>query len=103
MLARALLSDWGGALDEPAALLQWTQGVFAEGLLLIAPVVMASMAIGALTAFIDAGPVFAPEFVKPQLARLNPFSGTKRLFSLRSAMELIKLVIKTVMTGLIAV
>lgn len=101
MLDRAVSADFRHAFDDPAALLQWTQELLLGAVWLVAPIVVVSMVASALTGFIQAGPVFAPEYVKPQLSRLNPIAGCKRVFSLRNAMELLKLVAKTLVLGAI--
>ncbi len=44
--------------------------------------------------FIQIGPLFAPEIVKPDMGKISPVKGFKRLFSLRSLMEFVKGILK---------
>jgi len=44
--------------------------------------------------FIQIGPLFAPEVVKPDMSKISPMRGFKRLFSLRSIMEFLKGILK---------
>ena len=46
------------------------------------------------------GPLMAPEIVKPDISKVSPMKGLKRLFSMRSIMEFIKGILKI---GIIAV
>lgn len=92
LLARAAGADFT-ALDEPAMLLQWTRGLLAEAAWICGVIVLLMAAAAALIGSIQVGAVFSLEPVKPQLSRLNPVEGVKRLFSVRSLVELIKLVL----------
>src|SRR5690606_9149708 len=44
--------------------------------------------------FLQVGPIFAPEVIKPDIAKISPIKGFQRLFSLRSIMEFVKGVLK---------
>jgi flagellar biosynthetic protein FlhB len=44
--------------------------------------------------FIQVGPLFAPEVIKPDISKISPVRGFKRLFSMRSLMEFAKGVLK---------
>ncbi|MBL4803432.1 MAG: flagellar biosynthesis protein FlhB [Alphaproteobacteria bacterium] len=50
--------------------------------------------------FAQVGPLFAPEAVKPDISKISPIKGFKRLFSLRSLMEFAKGIFKI---GIVAV
>jgi flagellar biosynthetic protein FlhB len=47
-----------------------------------------------LSPFVQVGPLFAPEAVKPDLGKISPIKGFKRLFSMRSLMEFFKGILK---------
>ena len=67
------------------------------GLLPVAGVVVAA---GALAAFVQVGPVWAWDALKPRASALNPIEGIKkRIFSLRQAAELLKALLKVVVVG----
>ena len=53
--------------------------------------------------FLQVGPLFAPESIKPKLNKISPIQGFKRLFSLRSLMEFAKGVLKIIVIGVIGV
>jgi len=44
--------------------------------------------------FIQVGPLFAPEVLKPDVSKISPLKGFKRLFSMRALMEFAKGVLK---------
>ena len=56
-------------------------------------------AVGALAARIQTGPVFSAEPMKPQLEHLNPVANAKRLFSMRTVVQLALLVAKALIIG----
>jgi type III secretion YscU/HrpY family protein len=58
-------------------------------------------AIGLLTEFLQAGPVWALEKVKPKLENMNPVEGVKKMFTMDSLVELLKAIAKTAALGLI--
>lgn len=50
--------------------------------------------------FTQIGPLFAPQSIKPDINKVSPMAGFKRLFSMRSIMEFVKGILKI---GIIAV
>jgi type III secretion protein U len=54
-------------------------------------------AIGIVTEYLQAGPVFATDKLKPKLDNLNPVEGVKRMFSADNAVELAKSLAKTLL------
>lgn len=53
--------------------------------------------------FLQVGPMFAPGAIKPELSKISPIKGFKRLFSLRSLMEFAKGLIKIGVVGMVSV
>jgi|TARA_R110001592_G_scaffold252436_1_gene515170 flagellar biosynthesis protein FlhB len=51
---------------------------------------------------IQIGWMVSPESIMPKLEKISPISGAKRLFSLKSVMELLKGIIKMVLVGFVA-
>jgi flagellar biosynthetic protein FlhB len=94
--------DAGGRIilssETMAALgLNW---VLATGVILM-PVLLAS-SIGALAGgFGQVGLLISGEAVRPQLSRISPLAGFKRLFSLNALMELLRGVAKIVVLGVL--
>jgi flagellar biosynthetic protein FlhB len=66
---------------------------------LLAPIVMTIMIIGLLINYAQVGVLFTVEPLIPDLEKINPIEGFKRLFSLRSFVELIKGILKVLIVG----
>ena len=49
--------------------------------------------------FLQVGPLFAPETIKPDMGKISPIKGFSRLFSMRSVMEFLKGLLKIVVIG----
>jgi flagellar biosynthetic protein FlhB len=73
--------------------------LFISFLLLVAPVGLLAAACAVILTGVQTRFLFSMAKLKPQLARLNPANGFKRLFSLRSAVELLKALIKVTIIG----
>lgn len=58
------------------------------------PIGLSVMVASVLTGFLQTGWNFTTEVLKPKFDKLNPFKGLKRLFSLRSLIDLAKAVLK---------
>ena len=56
-----------------------------------------------LAPFVQVGPLMAPEAIKPQISRISPIKGWKRLFSARSLMEFAKGILKIGIIGVVGV
>jgi len=56
---------------------------------------------GLLIEFLQTGPVFALEKIKPRLENINPASGIKNMFSIDNLIELLKCLTKTVLLVII--
>jgi type III secretion protein U len=82
------------ALDNEQ-LLQWLRASSVELVWATMPMVVILVAVSALVGFLQVGPVFSTKQVQPQLSRVNPINGFKRVFSLHMLIELTKLVVKT--------
>ena len=68
---------------------------------LLAPVVLIILVAGILANIVQSGFVFAGDPVKPKLSKVSPAKGFKRIFSMRSLVELIKSVLKLCIVGVI--
>ncbi len=53
--------------------------------------------------FLQVGPLFAPEVIKPDVNKISPLQGFKRLFSKRSLMEFAKGILKIGVIGVVGV
>jgi flagellar biosynthesis protein FlhB len=66
---------------------------------LMALPLLALMAAAFLGPFIQIGPIFAPDVIKPDMSKLSPVKGWERLFSRRALMEFAKGVLKIAVIG----
>lgn len=67
--------------------------------IILAPILIAIVVIAIIINLVQVGPMFSPKAIKPNLKKVNPLSGFKRLFSLRSLVELVKGISKIVIVG----
>lgn len=68
----------------------------------LGPLFLFFMISGVAANLIQSGITFSGESIQPKLEKINPLSGFKRLFSLRSFVELFKNILKLVVIGLVA-
>jgi type III secretion protein U len=87
--------------DDTRAVGAMTRELLVDAAWLIAPLVVVVIIAAALSGFLQVGPVFSTDPIKPQFERLNPVAGARRMFSTRTLVELIKLFIKTGVLALI--
>ncbi|AZR73861.1 flagellar biosynthesis protein FlhB [Anoxybacter fermentans] len=69
---------------------------------LVAPFLVGTALLGGVATFLQVGPFFSVEILKPKLNRINPVKGFKNLFSLRSLVELLKALFKIFVISLTA-
>lgn len=70
-----------------------TDWVF-EGIGILAPLVAVLVVVAIAANFVQVGPIFSLLAIKPDIQRLNPVKGFKRIFSLKLFYELIKSLLK---------
>ncbi|EME74278.1 flagellar biosynthesis protein FlhB [Bacillus sonorensis] len=70
-----------------------------EAGMILAPVMVAALISGVLSNYLQVGFLFAPEVVKPDLKKLDPLKGFKRIYSIRAFVELLKSILKIVVVG----
>jgi type III secretion protein U len=107
----ALATGWAGHLlwrltdaalasvGQPFALAVRNVGDLAwQALLILTALAALPVAVaGIVTEYLQAGPVFSMEKLKPKAENLNPVEGVKRMFSMDNAVELLKSVAKTLL------
>ncbi len=77
------------------------KGVVREMLVLILPLLGLVALLGGLAGYLQVGPLFTLAPLKPELKKLNPASGIKKIFSLKNLVEFLKSVLKIVFLGLL--
>ncbi|HEY8189552.1 MAG TPA: flagellar biosynthesis protein FlhB [Micavibrio sp.] len=78
-------------------------GAFWEMLKILALPLMLLMLAAFLGPFLQVGPIFAPEVIKPELSKLSISKGFGRLFSLRAIMEFVKGILKIAIVSAVSV
>jgi len=69
--------------------------------MMILPVAIPVMLLGAFIAFLVTGPVFTFETLKPKFEKVSPMKGLKRLFSSKSLAEFVKSVLKLIIISVV--
>jgi len=69
---------------------------------IILPFMLAVVVAGIVANIVQIGFLFSPEAFSPKLSKFNPINGIKKLFSLKSLVELVKSLIKITFVGGIA-
>jgi flagellar biosynthesis protein FlhB len=72
-----------------------------EAALLLSPILVAALVGGLIANYMQVGVLFSPEAIKFKLEKINPIAGFKRMFSLRSIVELLKSLLKITVIGIV--
>lgn len=75
--------------------------IFAQSIILLAPLFILLFVFGVLANFFQVGPIFSFFPLKPDLNKINPIAGFKRLFSVRLLIEAVKTILKFLLLGFI--
>jgi flagellar biosynthetic protein FlhB len=76
--------------------------IFFNGIVVLVPLMLVVMTAGVFGNVAQFGFLFTGEKLSPNLAKLNPISGLKKLISLRSLVELAKSIIKLLIISSVA-
>jgi type III secretion protein U len=96
LLDQVLSADFR-TLTQARSLSAWSTELLRQGLLLLVGPLLALWATSLAASLLQVGGVFSAEPLKPQLSRVDPVEGLKRLFSVRNAVELAKLTVKALL------
>lgn len=66
------------------------------------PFMIVMLAAAVFINFLQVGPLYAPKAVQPKWSRIDPIAGLKRVFGVRSLIELVKSVLKLGLIGSVA-
>lgn len=69
--------------------------------IILSPILAAAMIAGVIANYIQVGVLFTTEPIKFKLEKINPLSGLKRKFSIRSIVELLKSILKITVIGIV--
>jgi flagellar biosynthetic protein FlhB len=107
-LGRGLFDALHGSVMEPTAEISVAgvtsvlAALFVPALAAIGPMVLCLMVVGLAVNFAQVGFVLSGEAMKPTWEKVNPLSGLKRLFSIRTTFEGVKAVFKLFLFSWIA-
>lgn len=76
---------------------------FKEVLTILALPLIVLMVAAFLAPFIQIGPLFSAETIKPDINKISPIKGLERLFSMRSLMEFAKGILKIALIAVVGV
>lgn len=102
-LDAAVLSQAHQLLIEPAVAGRWLPQMLQLALQAVLPLMLLLMAVAVLGTLVQVGPVFTTHPLKPDVDRLNPVSGFKRLFNVKLLFELVKSLVKLALVGTVLV
>jgi len=85
----------------PDEFVLWISKIFYAVVVMLVPIIVTIMVVAVLMNFFQTGPVFSFYPLKPDLKKINPVTGFKRIFSKRTIYETIKNIIKLIMFGAI--
>lgn len=68
----------------------------------VIPIMIAVYITAALVELLQVGVLFTTKTLKPDLNKINPIKGFKRVFSMKSVVELVKSFVKTLIIGWVA-
>ena len=71
-------------------------------LLLVVPFLMVALVVGVASNIMQVGFLVSSEAIQPQMNRINPVEGFKRIFSVRALFELVKSLLKISIIGLVS-
>jgi flagellar biosynthetic protein FlhB len=100
-VSRTVLSFAGKLNYTPDTLVLWLSEVFVAIALVVAPIIAVIAIVAVLMNFFQTGPIFSFHPLKPDFKKINPATGFKRIFSIRTVYETFKSLIKLALFGAI--
>ena len=106
-MQQTLIGGWQEALlaadaRDPAPALRALANLLSRSMLLLVPLVGATMVAALFARAILGGVRFNPHHLRPKPKQLNPFTGLRRMVSIRQIGQLARLVAKLAALGLVA-
>jgi len=97
---KTFLSEAHNYPTDSTGLLKLVKGVFLTVAGILAVPFLVLIAAGILSGFIQAGPLFTFDPIKPDISKISLIRGFNRLFSLRSIMEFLKGIFKLIVVSI---
>ncbi|MCY8934797.1 flagellar biosynthesis protein FlhB [Bacillus atrophaeus] len=70
--------------------------------IILAPIMLVALIAGVISNYMQVGILFSAEVIKPDLKKLSPLKGLKRIYSMRAIVELLKSILKIAVVGFAA-
>jgi type III secretion protein U len=84
------------------ALKETVQAVLDKSITIVLPFIILVIITGIFANVVQVGPLFSLESIKPDIKKINPIEGFKKIFAMKNLVELIKSIFKIVfLSGLI--
>lgn len=99
VLQQRLLAGAGRGAWTVEAVAAWMGRLLVDMLHVLGPLFLTLAVVAVLTNLVQTGPVFTLHPLKPDLERLSPVAGFKRVFSMRTLFESAKSIVKLVILG----
>ena len=87
-LLRSHLGGEAWLLADQTVLVKHFRGILSDLAGSLLPIFVLMMVVGIVIGFFQVGFLFVPERITPELSRISPWSGLKKMFSLTSVMRL---------------
>jgi flagellar biosynthetic protein FlhB len=98
-LDQAILQRAGRLDLESAAIIVWLHDLLVQTLFLLAPLFAVIVILAIVSNLVQTGPVLSAEPLSPDFDRLNPATGFKRVFSMRTVYDSLRSLLKLVLVG----
>jgi flagellar biosynthesis protein FlhB len=96
---RVFIAEPDRIATDPGALIALMKALIVECATLIGPFILMLMVFGLGGNFVQNRPAFTPERIKPNLSKLSPISGLKRMFGVDGLATLLKGLLKIALVG----
>ncbi|OUJ16635.1 flagellar biosynthesis protein FlhB [Acetobacter orientalis] len=91
---RGIMEHFGSTPYDMTVVYDLAKQAFIEGLFLAAPLACTSFAVILTIGFLQTSFLFRPESLAPDISRLSPMRGIKRMFSVNNLVETLKSLVK---------
>ncbi|GBR09900.1 MULTISPECIES: EscU/YscU/HrcU family type III secretion system export apparatus switch protein [Asaia] len=96
-----LIEHFSTPIDDMASIGFVIRQALNEGFLLMAPLVVVSFVVVIVFSMFQTQFLFRPQALTPDITRLSPLAGFKRVFSMRNLIELLKSLAKFLIFGIV--
>ncbi|PHY92884.1 flagellar biosynthesis protein FlhB [Acetobacter pomorum] len=98
---KVCLNNFGNINSDPASLYKATISAGLNGLKLAAPLLITGAALPLIFGLLQTNFLFRPQALTPDISRISPMKGVKKIFGINNLVELIKSLLKLIIFCLI--